>query len=225
MKTQIWKSNGRTDKRPNSLSNKSPFLLGISPPPPSAMATSEKLLTHLRRRRFREISSLSNSLSFAVPPPISHRSLINPNSHYQLHHHGLFKSRHNLYFPSNLISLAPFSFSHSRSFSSGDSDYVGTDVAVESAIESIPPVRFLVSLLDGYHDVTGWPWWVAFFICLMRKMHEREEEKWNCFSDLFAGKILERENALLLLVILLGCSGKVGKGKIRKSYLIFFFYR
>ncbi|CBI17666.3 hypothetical protein AAG906_013567 [Vitis piasezkii] len=124
------------------------------------MATSEKLLTHLRRRRFREISSLSNSLSFAVPPPISHRSLINPNSHYQLHHHGLFKSRHNLYFPSNLISLAPFSFSHSRSFSSGDSDYVGTDVAVESAIESIPPVRFLVSLLDGYHDVTGWPWWI-----------------------------------------------------------------
>lgn len=190
------------------------------------MATTERLLSHLRRRRFREISSLSHSLSLAVSPPISHRSLINPNSQYQLHHRGLFKSKQNLYFPSNLNSLAPFSLSHSRSFSSGDSDYVGPDVAVESAIESIPPVRFLVSLLDGYHDVTGWPWWVAFFICLMRKMYGRKEEKWNSFSDLFAEKKLERENALLFLVFLLGCWGKVGKGKIRKycSFFISFWY-
>ncbi|CAL1395404.1 unnamed protein product [Linum trigynum] len=37
---------------------------------------------------------------------------------------------------------------------------VVTDV-VSSGEESILPVRALISLLDGYHDVTGLPWWIV----------------------------------------------------------------
>lgn len=122
------------------------------------MPATEKLLSHLQRRCYREITSLSTLPSFVASPSISHRSLINPNSHSQLYHHCLSKPQHNLSFRSKIISLAPFSLSYSRFFSSSASDHVGPEDVIESAVESILPVRFLVSLLDGYHDVTGWPW-------------------------------------------------------------------
>lgn len=48
--------------------------------------------------------------------------------------------------------------------------FLGSDVVGGGSVEEpILPVRVLISLLDGYHDLTGFPWWAA---------------KWNCFVNL-----------------------------------------
>ncbi|KAH0713582.1 hypothetical protein KY289_009541 [Solanum tuberosum] len=109
----------------------------------------------------------------------SHNKPSNPSDHYRCHNH-----RHNRYvhflnslLPSKPQFVVPHSVSFCRSFSTGDSrignisddsvvtQYENTDLLISenvSAIaeESILPVRALISLLDGYHDLTGFPWWI-----------------------------------------------------------------
>ncbi|KAH0716511.1 hypothetical protein KY284_009416 [Solanum tuberosum] len=109
----------------------------------------------------------------------SHNKPSNPSDHYHCHNH-----RHNRYahflnslLPSKPQFVVPHSVSFCRSFSTGDSrignisddsvvtQYENTDLLISenvSAIaeESILPVRALISLLDGYHDLTGFPWWI-----------------------------------------------------------------
>lgn len=78
--------------------------------------------------------------------------------------------------------LAAYNFLFSRSFSTsessgqfdGDSDLTQSEllsgvrtagsgeIGVDSVTEeSILPVRALIWLLDGYHDFTGFPWWLV----------------------------------------------------------------
>uniref|UniRef100_M0ZK22 Cytochrome oxidase biogenesis protein n=1 Tax=Solanum tuberosum TaxID=4113 RepID=M0ZK22_SOLTU len=109
----------------------------------------------------------------------SHSKPSNPSDHNRCHNH-----RHNRYvhflnslLPSKPQFVIPHSVSFCRSFSTGDSrignisddsvvtQYESTDLLISenvSAIaeESILPVRALISLLDGYHDLTGFPWWI-----------------------------------------------------------------
>ncbi|XP_049380141.1 ALBINO3-like protein 2, chloroplastic [Solanum stenotomum] len=109
----------------------------------------------------------------------SHNNPSNPSDHYRCHNH-----RHNRYvhflnslLPSKPQFVIPHSDSFCRSFSTGDSrigsisddsvvtQYENTDLLISENIsagveESILPVRALISLLDGYHDLTGFPWWI-----------------------------------------------------------------
>ncbi|KAL3353717.1 hypothetical protein AABB24_018441 [Solanum stoloniferum] len=109
----------------------------------------------------------------------SHNKPSNPSDHYRCHNH-----RHNRYvhflnslLPSKPQFVIPHSVSFCRSFSTGDSrigsisddsvvtQYENTDLLISENIsagveESILPVRALISLLDGYHDLTGFPWWI-----------------------------------------------------------------
>ncbi|CAI9090922.1 OLC1v1025813C2 [Oldenlandia corymbosa var. corymbosa] len=65
----------------------------------------------------------------------------------------------------------PYSFLASRSFSSSQSeelvslpiDFAATVGAGVDAVneESILPVQALTYLLDGFHDITGFPWWLV----------------------------------------------------------------
>lgn len=99
-------------------------------------------------------------------------------------------------------SLAIYNFSYSRSYSTRDSEYGGTNLdggfeaphyefadrgfdkiddythseVAEALVtatggggeESILPVHAIISLLDGYHDLTGLPWSVAFFFLFLK---------------------------------------------------------
>ncbi|KAK9293012.1 hypothetical protein L1049_020996 [Liquidambar formosana] len=140
------------------------------------MATS-KLFSHLRRRSlssvtlFRPIQSchLSNPISPSPPPPAPGR-----RQHFA---------------PPSIGSPASLHFFYSRSFSTRssstrDSEYRelglepdsatesdlsnlgfggGSDVVdgvIDGVAESILPVGAVISILDGYHDLTGLPWWI-----------------------------------------------------------------
>ncbi|KAG5575537.1 hypothetical protein H5410_055671, partial [Solanum commersonii] len=135
----------------------------------------QRFLQHRRySRKSPEIYFLHNFTSSD-----SHNKPSNPSDHYRCHNH-----RHNRYvhflnslLPSKPQFVIPHSVSFCRSFSTGDSrignisddsvvtQYENTDLLISenvSAIaeESILPVRALISLLDGYHDLTGFPWWI-----------------------------------------------------------------
>ncbi|XP_059665570.1 ALBINO3-like protein 2, chloroplastic isoform X2 [Cornus florida] len=142
------------------------------------MSAPKLLLSKLlRRRRYTHtLSSFSISSSLSLFTP-SHHNTDAP------HNHGTKTFQHNLHFPS---SIGPYSFFYSRSFSTrDDSDYGGVNLSDDSAAtqseeildpglgggqeiaetvagasESILPVRAVISLLDGYHDLTGLPWWI-----------------------------------------------------------------
>ncbi|XP_071922348.1 ALBINO3-like protein 2, chloroplastic isoform X1 [Coffea arabica] len=131
-----------------------------------------------------KISTLSNLLRR------SRRSLSNSSFYFSIkpHHHP--NHRHFLHqkipaaAPSNppLRYLTAYNFLLSRSFSTsestgqfdGDSDLTQSELfsaistagageigADSVAEESILPVRALIWFLDGYHDFTGFPWWLV----------------------------------------------------------------
>ncbi|XP_015056821.1 ALBINO3-like protein 2, chloroplastic [Solanum pennellii] len=105
----------------------------------------------------------------------SHNKPSNPSDHNRGHN----RSVHflNSLLPSKRQFFIPHSVSFCRSFSTVDlrignisDDSVvtqkeNTDLLISENIsanveESILPVRALISLLDGYHDLTGFPWWI-----------------------------------------------------------------
>ncbi|WMV54188.1 hypothetical protein MTR67_047573 [Solanum verrucosum] len=106
----------------------------------------------------------------------SHNKPSNPSDHYRHHNHGNSWYVHilNSFLPSKPQCVIPHSVSFCRSFSTRDSrigdisdsavtQYENTELFIsenitESVEESILPVRALISLLDGYHDLTGFPW-------------------------------------------------------------------
>ncbi|KAH0747740.1 hypothetical protein KY285_009397 [Solanum tuberosum] len=108
----------------------------------------------------------------------SHNKPSNPSDHYYHHNHGNSRYVHilNSFLPSKPQCVIPHSVSFCRSFSTRDSrigdisdsavtQYENTELLIsenitESVEESILPVRALISLLDGYHDLTGFPWWI-----------------------------------------------------------------
>ncbi|KAL3324174.1 hypothetical protein AABB24_038385 [Solanum stoloniferum] len=107
----------------------------------------------------------------------SHNKPSNPSDHYRHHNHGHSRYVHilNSFLPSKPQCVIPHSVSFCRSFSTRDSrigdisdsavtQYENTELIseniTESVEESILPVRALISLLDGYHDLTGFPWWI-----------------------------------------------------------------
>ncbi|XP_015166185.1 ALBINO3-like protein 2, chloroplastic isoform X2 [Solanum tuberosum] len=108
----------------------------------------------------------------------SHNKPSNPSDHYRHHNHGNSRYVHilNSFLPSKPQCVFPHSVSFCRSFSTRDSrigdisdsavtQYENTELLIsenitESVEESILPVRALISLLDGYHDLTGFPWWI-----------------------------------------------------------------
>ncbi|KAH0745889.1 hypothetical protein KY285_007546 [Solanum tuberosum] len=105
----------------------------------------------------------------------SHNKPSNPSDHYYHHNHGNSRYVHilNSFLPSKPQCVIPHSVSFCRSFSTRDSrigdisdsavtQYENTELLIsenitESVEESILPVRALISLLDGYHDLTGFP--------------------------------------------------------------------
>nr|XP_009797962.1 PREDICTED: ALBINO3-like protein 2, chloroplastic isoform X2 [Nicotiana sylvestris] len=133
-------------------------------------------LSKLRRcsRNLPEISFLHT-----VTSSDSYTKTSNPSNHYRRHNHG---HRRHLHFLSSLLPSQPQlsglrCVSFCRSFSTrgwrvgdiGDSvmtQYENTELSligenVSGSVEdSILPVRALISLLDGYHDLTGFPWWI-----------------------------------------------------------------
>ncbi|KAK4708389.1 hypothetical protein R3W88_029314 [Solanum pinnatisectum] len=135
----------------------------------------QRLLQHRRySRNSPEIYFLHNFTSSD-----SHNKPSNPFDHYRCHSHGHNRYGHflNSLLPSKPQFVIPPSVSFCRSFCTGDSrignisddsvvtQYENTDLLISenisaSAEESILPVRALISLLDGYRDLTGFPWWI-----------------------------------------------------------------
>ncbi|KAM2118568.1 hypothetical protein EV2_011067 [Malus domestica] len=129
------------------------------------MASSSKLSSHLRRIRpsaFNFLPTLSHARQFHV------LTNTNPKDH----------SRHSP--PRNSHALAQsLAFSHSRFISTSSSDDSDFDQLGFSAVDpaatqsellslgcfsgedSVLPVRVLISVLDGFHDLTGLPWWIV----------------------------------------------------------------
>ncbi|CAB4316078.1 unnamed protein product [Prunus armeniaca] len=130
------------------------------------MATS-KLSSHIRRLRpsaFNFLPALSHARQFHYltnPNPNPNSNLLSPHPPWNSYA-----------FPQTLT------FSHSRflsSSSSDDSDFVqlgvsGADSAAQSELlnlggcageEYLLPVRALISVLDGFHDLTRLPWWMV----------------------------------------------------------------
>lgn len=140
------------------------------------MATS-KLLSQLSRRS-RRFSPLP---SFIISPHIQYRHFTNfisssspfPTPSYRQH-----------FLSPSPNSLASLYFLHYRSFSTRGAEYdqfgIDTDLATESELlsidpsvgpdvvkevltggaDSILPIRVVISFLDGFHDLTGLPWWI-----------------------------------------------------------------
>ncbi|KAH0776139.1 hypothetical protein KY290_007550 [Solanum tuberosum] len=133
----------------------------------------QRLLQHRRySRNSPEIYFLHNFSSSD-----SHNKPSNPSDHYRCHSHGHNRYVHflNSLLPSKPQFVIPHTVSFCRSFYTGDSrignisddsvvtQYENTDLLISENIsasveESILPVRALISLLDGYHDLTGFPW-------------------------------------------------------------------
>ncbi|MCD7473042.1 Cytochrome c oxidase assembly protein cox18, mitochondrial [Datura stramonium] len=108
----------------------------------------------------------------------SHSKPSNPSNHYRHRNHGHNRYVHflNSLLPSKLQLVIPHSVSFYRSFSTRDSrigdisdsvvtQYENAELLIcenvgGSIEESILPVRALISLLDGCHDLTGFPWWI-----------------------------------------------------------------
>ncbi|XP_010312846.2 ALBINO3-like protein 2, chloroplastic isoform X1 [Solanum lycopersicum] len=108
----------------------------------------------------------------------SHNKPSNSSDHYRHHNYGHSRYVHflNSFLPSKPQFVIPHSVSFCRSFSTRDSEigdfsdsavtqYENMELLIsknitESVEESILPVRALISLLDGYHDLTGFPWWI-----------------------------------------------------------------
>ncbi|KAI9156835.1 hypothetical protein LWI28_012905 [Acer negundo] len=118
------------------------------------MATSRLILSHLRRSH----APLHHALCSLIPSPTPplHPSYFPPRLHFP--------------------PVAAFHFFHSRSidddseFDSGSdsfpipSEMVNWSEGVSqicSGEDSILPVRALISLLDSFHDLTGFPWWIT----------------------------------------------------------------
>ncbi|GLT36454.1 hypothetical protein SLA2020_108290 [Shorea laevis] len=99
-----------------------------------AASKSKLLLFHFRSARF--LSSLP-TLPLARVSHLPNNS--NPPTHHQL---------------PPAFPLGAAGFFLSRSFTSLD------HVQHTSIEDSILPVRLLTTLLDGYHDLTGLPWWI-----------------------------------------------------------------
>ncbi|PIN15257.1 Inner membrane protein translocase involved in respiratory chain assembly [Handroanthus impetiginosus] len=70
-----------------------------------------------------------------------------------VHHHHLWQHDNNTRYCSTLYLLSPHNcFSFSRRFSN-QPDFPDSD-------KPLLPVRALISMLDSYHDLTGFPWWI-----------------------------------------------------------------
>ncbi|XP_055833065.1 ALBINO3-like protein 3, mitochondrial isoform X2 [Solanum dulcamara] len=126
---------------------------------------------------------------------------------YRRHNYGHSRYVHflNSLLPSKPQFIIPHSVSFCRSFSTRDSrigdisDSVvtqddNTELLISENIsasveEAILPVRALISLLDGYHELTGFPWWIIIasstvalrltlfpFVILQRQKMKRMEE-------------------------------------------------
>ncbi|KAM3320163.1 ALBINO3-like protein 2, chloroplastic isoform X1 [Capsicum chacoense] len=102
----------------------------------------------------------------------SHTKPSNPSNHYHCHNHRHSQYVHfrNFLSPSKPQLVIPHSVSFCcRSFSTRDSpngDIANTELFISENVsasveESILPVRALISLLDGFHDFTGIPWWIV----------------------------------------------------------------
>lgn len=100
----------------------------------------------------------------------SHTKPSNPSNHYHCHNHRYSQYVHfrNFLSPSKPQLVIPHSVSFCcRSFSTRDSpngDIANTELFISENVsasveESILPVRALISLLDGFHDFTGIPWY------------------------------------------------------------------
>ncbi|KAL7100410.1 hypothetical protein ACP275_09G144000 [Erythranthe tilingii] len=110
-----------------------------------------RLLSKLRRPRPSPPPPLIQLYSHFSSSPSSSNSLLDSTIHHHSHHNGLHN--YNPRFSSKLHSLPPRGgFSISRRFS--------TDPSFPDPDERFLPVKTLISLLDSYHDVTGFPWWV-----------------------------------------------------------------
>ncbi|XP_055821622.1 ALBINO3-like protein 2, chloroplastic isoform X2 [Solanum dulcamara] len=108
----------------------------------------------------------------------SHSKPSNPSDHYRRHNYGHNRYVHflNSVLPSKPQFGIPHSVSFCRSFSTRDSrigdisdsvvtQYDNTALLISENIsasveESILPLHAFTSLLDGYHDLTGFPWWI-----------------------------------------------------------------
>ncbi|KAL6585281.1 hypothetical protein OROMI_004570 [Orobanche minor] len=101
----------------------------------------------------------------APPPPLQHfvchytssstphssRSLFSRPIHH-LHHHKGHRSCNTEWSP-ELRSLSPGDFASSARRFSTEPNFSELD-------EPIFPVQTIISMLDSYHDVTGFPWWI-----------------------------------------------------------------
>ncbi|CAI0447982.1 unnamed protein product [Linum tenue] len=99
-----------------------------------------------------------------IPPYRPPRAFPAPNSHSVCRHlhHRNFSTRpdESSQFTDDHIT-ASTSEPELADFGLDDAKGVVLTDVVSSGEESILPVRALISLLDGYHDVTGLPWWIV----------------------------------------------------------------
>ncbi|TXG48624.1 hypothetical protein EZV62_024499 [Acer yangbiense] len=114
------------------------------------MATSRLILSHLRRSHAPLHHALCSLLPSRTPP--LHPSYFPPRLHFP--------------------PAAAFHFFHSRSIdddSGSDSFPIPSEMVscsegvsqISSGEDSILPVRALISLLDCFHNLTGFPWWIT----------------------------------------------------------------
>lgn len=151
----------------------------FSAPPSAATHLSVMSVQRFSLSKLRRCSRNLPKISFlhTVTSSDSYTKTSNPSNHYRRHNHG---HRRHLHFLSSLLPSqpqlsGPRCVSFCRSFSTrgwrvgdiGDSvmtQYENTELSligenVSGSVEdSILPVRALISLLDGYHDLTGFPW-------------------------------------------------------------------
>ncbi|KAL2941601.1 ALBINO3-like protein 2 chloroplastic [Bienertia sinuspersici] len=117
------------------------------------MASSKLLSTHLRRTSFSLLRPFLLSLSPPSSPPSPSPSpttfIFNTSSRY-------FSSSQpsDSHFTHNLNSVTESEL-HSLGFIDGSQ---ASDIVDKLLDDSILPINFIVSLLDGYHHLSGLPW-------------------------------------------------------------------
>lgn len=151
----------------------------FSAPPSAATHLSVMSVQRFSLSKLRRCSRNLPKISFlhTVTSSDSHTKSSNPSNSYHRHNHGHRRHLHflNSLLPSQPLLAGTHCVSFCRSFSTrgwrvgdiGDSvmtQYENTELSligenVSGSVEdSILPVRALISLLDGYHDLTGFPW-------------------------------------------------------------------
>ncbi|KAK9735797.1 hypothetical protein RND81_04G228600 [Saponaria officinalis] len=131
--------------------------------PPPIMATSRLISSHLRRRTpplfslLRSFSLLNHTSPPSHPPPSTTSSFRFFSSHSP---DSDFNTELNSVFNHDMNSVTESELRNLGFIDGGD---VSAAAAATGGLleDSMFPIRAIVSLLDGYHELSGLPWWIV----------------------------------------------------------------